>query len=135
MKTNRFIDTNIFIRFLTGDVPKKAKRAKKIIERLEKGEIKAEISDLVVAELVWVLESFYNLPPKKVAEKVSYIVSLQGIKMLNKKLTLDSLVDYVNKKVDFVDAYNANYMKHHKISTIYSYDGDFDKLGMHRIEP
>ena len=135
MKTDSFLDTNVFIRFFTADIPEKAKRVKKIIESLEAGKAEAEISDLVLAELVWVLESFYKLPPKEVAKKVSYLVSLPGIKMINKRLILEALTDYVNEKVDFIDAYNAHYMKHRKISSIYSYDKDFDKLGVHRIEP
>jgi predicted nucleic-acid-binding protein len=135
MKPNSFIDTNLFVRFLVKDVTKKSRKVKRLIDDLEQGKIEAEISDMVIAELVWVLESFYKLPPEEVAEKILYIVNLRGLKITNKKLILDSIADYISKKVDFIDSYNANYMKHQRISTIYSYDKDFDKLGVERIEP
>jgi predicted nucleic acid-binding protein len=35
----RFIDTNIFIRYLTRDDPAKAERVKQLLERTQRGEV------------------------------------------------------------------------------------------------
>lgn len=136
MEEVRYIDTNIFLRYLTADVPKKAKKCRSLINALGEGVLEAETSDLVIAELVWVLESYYKLKPHDVSEKVSFLLSLRGLKIHNKRMLLEVLTEYADKKVDFIDAYNYVYMKHNSIKEIYSYDAkDCRKLGVFRKEP
>ncbi|MEB3337389.1 MAG: PIN domain-containing protein [Leptolyngbyaceae bacterium] len=57
-----WVDTNIFLRLLTGDPPELAQRAFRLAERAEQGEIRLRVSPMVVAEMVWVLSSFYKYP-------------------------------------------------------------------------
>lgn len=134
MKENKFIDTNVFLRYFTADSPTKSPKVKTLIQKLYEGSVEAETSDLVFAELVWVMESFYNVHPAEIAKKLSFILNLKGLKLPNKSLLLDAISSYVEKNVDFVDAYNAALMKHRSISFIYSYDKDFDNLAVKRIE-
>jgi len=136
MKANKFIDTNVFLRYLTADIPEKAIKCKSLIEALESGAEEAETSLLVIAELVGVLESYYRLTLREVGERVSYILGLKGLKIENKKMLQEALAGYVEKNVDFIDACNAAYMKHHNLDEIYSYDErDCKKLGLSRVEP
>ena len=40
------------------------------------------------------------------------------------------------KNIDYIDAYNAVFMKYHSFDEIYSYDRDFDAIeGIKREEP
>jgi len=57
--TSRFIDTNIFLRYLTNDDPVKAKRAEVLFRDAVHGKAVLTTSLLVIAEIVWTLESFY----------------------------------------------------------------------------
>jgi predicted nucleic acid-binding protein len=59
----QFIDTNVFLRFLTRDDFAKAERVKALLEQAEKGEVELTTSESVISELVFVLSSsnLYNV--------------------------------------------------------------------------
>ncbi len=52
-----FIDTNIFIRFLTKDDPVKAAACYRLFEQAQRQEIELVTSEAVIAEVVFVLSS------------------------------------------------------------------------------
>ena len=60
-----FIDANIFLRFLTRDNIEKQKKAENIFKKAISGEIILITTDLVIAEVVWTLESFYNVSDRR----------------------------------------------------------------------
>ena len=53
-----FVDTNIFLRYLTKDDPSKYERCREMFKRAVKGEITLSTSAMVIAELVWTLLSY-----------------------------------------------------------------------------
>ncbi len=131
-----FVDTNIFLRFLLKDDRKKAERCKKLFEKAKRGKIQIFTSDLVIAEVVWTLESFYKLGKKEVSEKVKRLLTLENLGIPGASLLIEALVIYEEKNVDFIDAYNYILMLNGGIEGIASYDKDFDKLyGIKRQEP
>jgi uncharacterized protein len=62
-----FVDTNVFLRFLTNDDPAKAKRAETLFRDALRGKIRLAISLLVIAEMIWTLESYWRsrISPRK----------------------------------------------------------------------
>ena len=66
-----FVDTNVLVRHLTGDPPEMAARATAYLGT----ERELLLTDLVVAETVYVLESFYETPRDQVAEAVRSLVA------------------------------------------------------------
>ncbi len=40
----------------------------------------------------------------------------------------DAIVLYGRQNIDYIDAYNAVFMRYHRMGGIYSYDEDFDKI-------
>lgn len=123
-----FIDTNIFLRFLLADNKKQHRLAKKLFQKAEKGKISLWTTDIVILEIIWTLDSFYHLPVLEIQNSVSSLMALKNLKIKNKKLLLQALDYFVNKKVDFADAYNFLLAKVEK-KKIVSFDRDFDKLG------
>jgi uncharacterized protein len=100
------------------------------------GEVVLHTSEMVIAELIWTLLSYYRVPKAEVIEKASIIVSTPNLHVVDKTLIADSLVLYSQKNIDFIDAYNARFMKFHGLEKIYSYDEDFDAIeGIEREEP
>ena len=127
-----FLDTNIILRYLTWDDPKKAKRCEDLFIREET----LYTTTLVITELIWVLESIYKFPRSKIVSHILKILNTPNI-MLDEKDTLLAAVGlYSLKKIDFVDAYNAISMLEKNIDFIYSYDTDFDLISsLNRMEP
>lgn len=70
-----FVDTNVFLRFLTNDDPAKAKRAETLFRDALRSKIKLATSLLVIAETIWTLESFYHLEKPDIAAKVEKILN------------------------------------------------------------
>ncbi len=131
-----FIDTNVFLRFLTADDKEKYTKCTQLFERTVKGKEILVTSDMLIAEVVWTLLSFYNAPKQEVIEKVSMILNTPNLKIDNHKILTEALAIYGIKNIDFVDAYNTAYMRHKKLDKIYSYDTDFNNIGLiRRTEP
>ena len=60
-----FVDTNLFIRYFTNDDPHKADRVERLLEQARTGTIRLITADMVIAEVVWVLESAYGLTVRR----------------------------------------------------------------------
>ncbi|MEA1946048.1 MAG: PIN domain-containing protein [Thermodesulfobacteriota bacterium] len=117
-----FVDTNIFIRYLTNDDPVKADRVDKLLNDAAAGRVRLVTAEMVLAEVVWVLESFYGLKNVEVGSMVKAILATPGLEVLNSALVEKALEYYLAHNIDFVDGYIAAVMDKRKISDIYSYD-------------
>ena len=93
MKT-RLVDTNVIIRYLVenpASAQSKFKGVFSFFPRIEKGEIKIELCELVLFEAFFVLTKLYEVPQKEAADKLSGIVSYKGVMMPDKALILSCL--------------------------------------------
>jgi predicted nucleic acid-binding protein len=132
----RFIDTNIFLRYLTKDDPSKYDKCREIFKKAVEGKIELATSGIVVAELIWTLLSYYKVQKADVIEKISIIVNTDNLHIPDKNIITDALVLYSRKNIDYIDAYNAVFMKRHGFEEIYSYDEDLDAVeNIKRTEP
>lgn len=119
---NLFVDTNVFLRFLTNDDPTKAKRAEVLFQDAVRGKITLVTSLLVIAEIVWTLESFYKLEKQAIAAKVEKILNTPNLECPQAPLLFTALDLYVHENIDFIDAYNAFYMREFGFTQIVTYD-------------
>ena len=132
----RFIDTNIFLRYLTKDDPSKYDNCREIFKKAIEGKMALVTSGMVIAELIWTLLSYYKVAKADIVAKVTIIVSTENLFIPDKNIIADALVLYSRKNIDYIDAYNAVFMKYHGLDEIYSYDRDFDAIeSIKRMEP
>jgi uncharacterized protein len=117
-----FVDTNVFLRFLTNDDPAKAKRAETLFRDALRGKIRLATSLLVIAEIIWTLESFYKLEKPDIASKVEKILNTPNLDCPEAPLLFMALDLYVHANIDFVDAYNAFHMRDRGLTQILTYD-------------
>lgn len=131
-----FLDTNILLRFFTGDDKQKAQQALNLFMRIERGEEKVITSSLVIFETVFTLQRLYRVPRNEIKNKLLPIISMRGIHLPDKSVYYRAFDLYVTKNISFADAYNAAYMISEEVFNIYSWDKDFDKIeGIVRFEP
>lgn len=129
----RFVDANVFIYVLVKSPKKDYEIAKRILERIEKGE-EAATSLAVIQEVADWLE--YNNRKKEVR---SFLTAVNSYLAMNKLLIawedLLAAQDGVDKhNIDFVDAVTLQTMVKNDINEIYSNDKDFDRVqGIKRI--
>ena len=116
------IDTNILVRYLTNDNPSKAKAVDSLLNKALKGELKILIPSIVIAELVWVLESFYEMRANEIAELVEAVVNTPGVEVTDKSIIIFALKLYRAKNMDFIDAWIIEFAKNSNVNTIYTFD-------------
>lgn len=131
---NLWIDANVILRFITGDPPEMAKNALELMARAEKGDIGLRLSHLVVAEVVWVLSSFYKFTKKEISEILISFINADGIYPENPSLLMQALKDMAEKNVDFADACLAAQARTQE-EAVCSFDNDFEKLSVVWIIP
>jgi predicted nucleic acid-binding protein len=127
-----FLDTNVLIRHLTGDPLSQARRATAFLERAEE----LLLPDLIVAEVVYVLESFYEVERNGVAELVRAVIGFPAIAVADESLLLRSLEVYEVDGLDFAEAYLVAHAEAGAIEAIASFDRAIDRIAtVRRLEP
>src|SRR5574340_550335 len=93
-----FVDTNVFLRFFVRDVESFYQKAKELFEKAEKGVVKLETSDMVIAEIVWVLESYYGFTKAEIKEVIDTILETRNIKVVNHSRVKEAVNLYASGK-------------------------------------
>jgi predicted nucleic-acid-binding protein len=79
-------------------------------------------SELVIAEIIWVLESYYEFAKDKIVDMASKIINTKGITVINSDMLLAALDIYSEKNIDFIDAFNISLMKKMDLTDILTLD-------------
>jgi predicted nucleic-acid-binding protein len=123
MKPERaFIDTNLFLRYLTNDLPEQVDRVERLLNRAATGEVILVTTVMVIAEIVWTLSSFYRLPREQIRDSILAILNTPGLEIEDSDLLLSASINYAALNVDFIDAYHAAWMGQQRLKTAYSFD-------------
>ncbi len=117
-----FLDTNLFVRYLTNDDPVKADRVAQLLNEAAKGEVLLVTAEMVLAEVVWVLESAYDLTKKEIAPLIRGILATAGLEVIKGPLVARAIELYESENVDFIDGYVAAVMEKHGIEALFSFN-------------
>jgi predicted nucleic acid-binding protein len=127
-----FIDTSILVRHLTGDPPDMAQRATRYLA-LEHDLL---VVDLVVAETVYVLESFYEAPRRQVGEAIRSLIAFDSIVCVDPALLLRAVEVYETDRLDFAEAYLVACAETTEVGRVASFDRAVDRIDtVERVEP
>ena len=127
-----FVDSNILVRHLTGDAPDPAQRATQLLRSGES----LVVVDLVVAEVVYVLESVYELDRERVAELVRAIVGFPAVVVTDEPLLLCALEIYEQYRIHFAESYLAACAELSGVGVVASFDRGIDRIpSIRRLEP
>lgn len=123
-----FVDTNVFLRFFLWDIPAQAEAAEELFAQAARLEIGLLTSELVLAEIVWTLESYYRRPKPLIAEVVGAVLDTPNLIVPNAPLIRRALQEYVERNVDFIDAHSAALMRDGGIREVASFDKHFGRF-------
>jgi len=127
-----FVDTNILVRHLTGDPTEMAARATAYLRT----ETNLLLTDLVAAETVYVLESFYETPRDQVARAMRSLVGFESVVCVDPALLLRAIEVYEVDRIDFAEAYLVACAESTGIGKVVSFDRSLDRVqSVERIEP
>ena len=127
-----FVDTNVLVRHLTGDPPAMAERATEFLSASPE----LYLADLVVAETVYVLESFYKAPRDQVATAMRSLIAMRSMVTVDPALLLRAIEVYEVDRLDFAEAYLVACAESTGLRRIASFDRTIDRvITVERIEP
>ena len=98
------IDANVILRYLTQDDEGLSAKAAAIMEGVEDGLISVSCDPVTLAEVVWVLASYYKLPGEAISEGLAPILKADGFAMPNKARYIRALELYSSSVSHFGDA-------------------------------
>lgn len=122
-----YIDSNVIIRLFIKNVEKQVSQAQKLIKTIEEKTQYGLLSILVINEIIWILENYYNLQRKEFMPWILKLLALKNIKIIEakKELIIKILEKMQTQKFDFTDMYLAHITDP---KNIFSFDRDFDKI-------
>jgi len=127
-----FVDTNVLVRHLTGDPADLGARATAYLGSAQ-GLL---LTDLVAAETVSVLESFYEAPRDDVAIAVRSLLAFDSIVCVDPALLLRAIEVYETDRIDFAEAYLVACAESTGVGKVASFDRSIDRVDtIERIEP
>ncbi|HYI16795.1 MAG TPA: PIN domain-containing protein [Thermomicrobiales bacterium] len=133
-----FIDANVLIRHIAADHPVHSPAAKQLIAEIEAGQLAVWTTDLIIAEVVWVLtsRSLYSMSRNLVQDTLIPIIELQSLHLDGKRLYRRVFEIFVSTNVDFIDAVHAARVEQLDPPHLFSFDRDYDRVpSVVRIEP
>ncbi len=94
------------------------------------------LADVVFAECVYVLESFYEVERQRVAELMRAALAFPAIKTVDPASLLRALEVYEVDRLDFAEAYLVAQAEGTGVGTILTFDRSVDRVGsVTRQEP
>jgi predicted nucleic-acid-binding protein len=98
------IDTNVVVRYLTGDHPEQSAKARDFIDRH-----RVFISKTVMLESEWVLRGVYGFAPSRIYRALRAFAGLPSVSLESPALLAKAL-DYAEQGLDFADALHLTSM-------------------------
>ena len=127
MSKRRLVDTNLIVRYLVQDHEKHAKAAGKLFEACDRGEVVVVVLPAVLAECVFVLESFYGHPRGAIAAALGSLITSPGVECRDAAVGLDALERYGRTACHFVDCVLAAAAAAENVP-VATFDQDFRKF-------
>jgi predicted nucleic acid-binding protein len=127
-----FVDTNVLVRHLTGDPPDMAARATVYLAK----ESDLLVTDVILAETVYVLESVYEAPRAMIGESMRSLLAMESVVNPDPAVLLRAVEVYERDRIDFTDAYLVACAESTDVQRIASFDRSLDRVhSVTRIEP
>jgi len=128
MSNTVYADTNMFLRYLTDEPIELSAKVSSFFNKIQSGEYRLYVCDLVVSELVYVLEKVFELSKKEICEKIKILMLKRNIILENKQIIFKALEVYRDLNVNFVDAYIYSHSSKNELNKIFSFDEHFKRF-------
>ncbi len=115
--SKNLLDTNLIIRFLVNDDSEKVSKVEKLLKDKNNANI---LLDTIVAEIIWVLSSYYSLKKTEVIEKIRALIHVNTVEC-NAVLIYKALSLWETNNISYIDSYLAAVASLGNISVL-SYD-------------
>jgi len=131
-----FVDTNVFLRVLIREDERMLRDGAALFSAIRGGTLAGYTSGLVLSEINWTLASFYGFGRSEVLRALRGIVATANLRVVDAVDAPVALDLFERHRVKWVDCLIASAPDIQSGATaVVSYDRDFDRLGVPRLEP
>jgi predicted nucleic acid-binding protein len=129
-----FLDTNAILRYLCNDVPEQADAVEKRLRQAQSGQLVIETHPLILAEVLYVLQSFYSQPRERIVTGLIRFLDTPGVRTSEERRVRKALERYLSTNVSFIDAFIVELAAEASIP-IFSFDRGLNKFkDIRRVE-
>ena len=129
----RGIDTNILVRFLTKDDKKQSKVVYNIFKKAELENEILFVPLLVILELIWVLESLYDISRNNILNSLSELLLLPILKIENQLALQQFIKSAQGNNFDLSDLLIAQSAKAKGCNSIITFDKKASKSNLFEL--
>ena len=127
------LDTNILVRFLTGDDKQQAKTVYNLFKKAESAKQELFIPLTVVLELLWVLESVYNISRNEILDSISEMLLMPILKFEGLPALQQFILSAQESKYDLSDLLIAHNAKNSGCEKILTFDKKASKFNLFEL--
>ncbi|MES1199387.1 MAG: type II toxin-antitoxin system VapC family toxin [Pseudomonadota bacterium] len=123
------LDTNVLVRFFVQDDAHQASIANALLMKLTP-EIPGFVSNVVLAELIWVLAASYGIARDRIGAIVERLVNAKELVIENAACARRALAIFQSANVDFADALIAELAHEAGCTEVVTFDRGGKRAGM-----
>jgi predicted nucleic-acid-binding protein len=127
------VDTNILIRFLTGDDPAQAKMVYALFKKAESEKTELFVPLLIVLETIWVLESVYAVSRAEILDAISDLLLMPVLKFDQYAILQQLIRSAQGNTIDLSDLLIAHAAKTSGCEKVITFDKDAAKFNLFEL--
>lgn len=127
------IDTNILVRFLTGDDERQAKKVYSIFKKAETEKIELFVPLLVVLEMIWILESVYEAARAEILDAIGDLLLMPIFKFDQQPAIQQFIHSAQGNKYDLSDLLIAHSAKINGCEAVLTFDKKASKFNLFEL--
>lgn len=127
MSSPQAVDANVIIHFFRDDHPRLSPQTKKLFQQAEAGTVTIYVDEMIVAETIWVMGSYYKISKERIVSHLEALLSNTWVINPRKNLLLTSLSHYARYNLDYVDCWLMVVAKSENL-TLTTFDNKLSKL-------
>lgn len=127
------IDTNILVRFLTGDDERQAKKVYSIFKKAETEKIELFVPLVVVFEMIWILESVYEAARAEILDAIGDLLLMPIFKFDQQPAIQQFIHSAQGNKYDLSDLLIAHSAKINGCEAVLTFDKKASKFNLFEL--
>lgn len=121
------VDANVFLRFLLKDIPNQYTRAEKLFREAKSGKIELIVPQIVIFEVAFALEKYYNFGKKEVIDKLQTIIATVYLRIQDSEIFAQALKLYSVSNLSLTDCFLISNVRTTN-AVLFSFDKRLQKL-------
>ncbi|MGO9271657.1 MAG: PIN domain-containing protein [Terriglobia bacterium] len=116
------LDTNVILRHALADDPAHQQQARRLFEQAGEGKLRLLVPSLVIAQVVWTLESFYRASREYIAGLLRALLATPGVTAIEPRVASRCIEIYRAHNLEIVDAYLVALAEETKTSVLATFN-------------